>query len=126
MATREENLKKINAELEQLSDEELEQVVGGACKLYCFFYMPLPDGQIMWLDKPITAGIATNPASVLADNIELLTGHNTNAKVTSKSEFRDYVKNFANKNASHWSSPKTWGNLVFSVGLDGKSERFEA
>ncbi len=30
MATREENLKKINDELEQLSDEELEDVAGGA------------------------------------------------------------------------------------------------
>ena len=29
MATREENLKKINEELEKLSDEELEQVAGG-------------------------------------------------------------------------------------------------
>ena len=29
MATREENIKKINEELEQLSDEELEQVAGG-------------------------------------------------------------------------------------------------
>ena len=29
MTTREENLKKINAELEQLSDEELEKVAGG-------------------------------------------------------------------------------------------------
>ena len=29
MANREENLKKINAELEMLSDEELEQVAGG-------------------------------------------------------------------------------------------------
>ena len=29
MATREENLKKINAELEKLSDEELEKVAGG-------------------------------------------------------------------------------------------------
>ena len=29
MATREENLKKINAELEQLSDDELEKVAGG-------------------------------------------------------------------------------------------------
>ena len=29
MANREENLKKINAELEQLSDEELENVAGG-------------------------------------------------------------------------------------------------
>ena len=30
MTNREENLKKINAELEQLSDEELEQVSGGS------------------------------------------------------------------------------------------------
>lgn len=30
MATREENLKKINAELEKLSDEELEIVAGGS------------------------------------------------------------------------------------------------
>ena len=30
MATREENLKKINEELEKLSDEELEQVAGGS------------------------------------------------------------------------------------------------
>ena len=30
MATREENLKKINAELEQLTDEELDQVAGGS------------------------------------------------------------------------------------------------
>ncbi len=29
MATREENLKKINAELEKLDDEELEKVAGG-------------------------------------------------------------------------------------------------
>ena len=29
MATREENIKKINEELEKLDDEELEQVAGG-------------------------------------------------------------------------------------------------
>ena len=29
MATREENLKKINAELEKLSDDELEKIAGG-------------------------------------------------------------------------------------------------
>ena len=29
MATREENLKKINEELEKLSDEQLEQIAGG-------------------------------------------------------------------------------------------------
>lgn len=30
MATREENLNKINEQLEKLSDEELEQVAGGS------------------------------------------------------------------------------------------------
>ena len=38
MATREENLKKINEELEKMSDEELEKVSGGdmwdALKMY--------------------------------------------------------------------------------------------
>ena len=29
MSTREENLKKINAELEKLNDEELEKIAGG-------------------------------------------------------------------------------------------------
>ena len=29
MATREENLKKINEQLEQLSDDELEKIAGG-------------------------------------------------------------------------------------------------
>ena len=33
MANREENLKKINAELEQLNDEELEKVAGGTWAL---------------------------------------------------------------------------------------------
>ncbi len=35
MANREENLKKINAELEQLSDEELEKVAGGGSTGHC-------------------------------------------------------------------------------------------
>ena len=34
MATREENLKKLNAELEKLSDEELEQIAGGYNRIY--------------------------------------------------------------------------------------------
>ena len=33
MATREENLQKINEELEKLSDDELEQVAGGSFRL---------------------------------------------------------------------------------------------
>ena len=42
MATREENLKKINDELEMLSDEELERVAGG---------FTLPRGTIEMLEK---------------------------------------------------------------------------
>ena len=34
MATREENIKKINAELENLTDEQLEQIAGGFNQLY--------------------------------------------------------------------------------------------
>ena len=34
MATREENLKKINEQLEQLTDEQLDQVAGGTVKEY--------------------------------------------------------------------------------------------
>ena len=33
MATREENLKKINAELEKLDDDELEKVAGGTVQI---------------------------------------------------------------------------------------------
>ena len=33
MATREENLKKLNDELAKLSDEQLEQVAGGFCSI---------------------------------------------------------------------------------------------
>ena len=38
MATREENLKKINEQLEQMSDEELDKVAGGILPL-----IPDPD-----------------------------------------------------------------------------------
>jgi len=34
MATREENLKKINAEIEKLDDEQLEEIAGGKHIMY--------------------------------------------------------------------------------------------
>ena len=40
MATREENLKKINDELEKLNDEQLEQIAGGS--LYLPFRPRIP------------------------------------------------------------------------------------
>ena len=50
MANREENLKKINAELEQLSDEELEKVAGGG-----FFSWPWPPSNGRPLPPNVTS-----------------------------------------------------------------------
>ena len=43
MATREENIKKINTELEKLSDEELEKVAGG------YVYETAADSQWLYI-----------------------------------------------------------------------------
>ncbi len=48
MANREENLKKINAELEQLSDEELEKVAGGGSTGH---YTPFRGGVPIGIDN---------------------------------------------------------------------------
>lgn len=42
MATREENLKKINEQLEQLSDEELEKVAGGVTDIPTSIQIGIP------------------------------------------------------------------------------------
>ena len=57
MATREENLKKINAELEKLDDEQLEKVAGG-----------LTEGLAIWWESSQRAsqqvGLAQNQSGV--------------------------------------------------------------
>lgn len=55
MATRDDNLKKINAELEQMSDEELEQVAGGTIGQTAGDSKILYDYGIMGLWIDITA-----------------------------------------------------------------------
>ena len=46
MATREENIKKINDELEKLSDEELDKVAGGEIlRVLVFDQKKDPDGN---------------------------------------------------------------------------------
>ena len=52
MANREENLKKINAELEQLSDEDLEKVAGGTVG-------ELEDLTKAVLDNPVLKALGT-------------------------------------------------------------------
>ena len=51
MATREENLKKINAELEKLDDEQLEKVAGGLTGGQLALAGGLAEG--LALDRPI-------------------------------------------------------------------------
>ena len=51
MATREENLKKINEQLEQLSDDELDQVAGGK-----MFFRPKKKSIKKKLAGPFTEG----------------------------------------------------------------------
>ena len=58
MANREENLKKINAELEQLSDEELEKVAGGG------FSDIIRDGMQLYLRGKLSFEQAKNPALI--------------------------------------------------------------
>ena len=49
-ATREENLKKLNAEFEKLSDEELEKVAGGLAKELELGRHPQPTPQQIGLE----------------------------------------------------------------------------
>ena len=54
MATREENLKKINDELEKLDDEQLDKVAGGS--LYLPFRPRMPRrNSVIGEDNPNTA-----------------------------------------------------------------------
>ena len=60
MATREENLKKINEQLEQLSDEELEQIAGGAPINYNPWnkWPPRKDANAAEINQPSAEGCA--------------------------------------------------------------------
>ena len=118
MATREENLKKINTELEKLSDEQLDKVVGGFATVYIFLYSRDGD-NVTYLKDPI--GIPANlvnPASWIMSNISLF--KDNMAKATSSyGAFRSMCQSFANDNASQWKKPLTWGNIVLSAGVPG-------
>lgn len=59
MATREENLKKINEELEKLSDDELEKVAGGYDSLrHCY---SVADGNQNTAPAENQLGVTRNP-----------------------------------------------------------------
>lgn len=128
MATREENLKKINAEFEKMSDEELDQVVGGFMKAYFFIYTKVNDNCYIYTKDPITCGIATEPIDFIKDNINFFAvAENQSLIEISDSNPSGKFQKFADDNASRWSSPSTWGNLVFAVDpIRGTFTRYES
>ena len=60
MATREENLKKINAELNKLSDDELDKVAGG-CMDYHTWKRQQPTPNPFDLPNPLESPVIENP-----------------------------------------------------------------
>ena len=118
MATREENIKKINEglnkHLEQMSDEELEKVVGGIMTAYIFLYANEGD-HVTYFKNPIGIPAGANPASWLLANYKFL--QNQDKATASYSDFRSMCQSFADDNASQWKKPLTWGNIVMSAGM---------
>ena len=116
MVTREEKLKKINAQLEQLSDEELDKVVGGFMTTYVFLYANEGD-HVTYYKNPIGIPAAIiNPGAWLLANLDTLTKGNS-LTTASYSDFRSMCQSFADDNASQWKKPSTWGNIVMSAGM---------
>ena len=118
MATREENLKKINEKLEKLSDEQLENVVGGSCTAYFFLYEKGDDGKIHYLKDPIKADYTVNPFDFINTNAKIL----QDAIAGNLAQVSDNVptgmyQDFANKNAWQFWDMDTWGNLVFAADI---------
>ena len=78
MATREENLKKINNDLELLSDDELEQVAGGSAfvteKGTIFGYGNILNGTLAGMENAINVQV-TNDGIVIDSKLI----HNSNA-----------------------------------------------
>ena len=127
MTTRDENLKKINDELEKLSDEQLENVVGGFMTAYFFICSKIGDKYVYTKD-PIAVGIATDPFDFMKDNANFLAdAANKNLIEMSDTYPSGKFQSFADDNASQWSKPTKWGNLVFAVDpLTGSCNRYEA
>ena len=75
MANREENLKKINAELEQLTDDQLEQIAGGTVTEY-------REICNAFANNPILKGVLEIP-----ENVPL-------ANLMSKGDFENILKKY--------------------------------
>ena len=127
MATREENLKKINDELEKMSDEELENVAGGFMTAYFFLCTKMGD-QYVYSKDPVALGIQTSPIDFIKDNVNFFADMANKSLIEfSKNDPSGKFQDFANDNASRWTRPDKWGNLVYAVDpVRGTFTRYEA
>jgi hypothetical protein len=105
MATRAENLKKINDELEKLSDEELEQVAGGT-RLETFadgnelYKRGLLDGDDALHSAPVRDLLHKMGYSGYKDNGGLLHGNIYTDKNGNQISREDFWKNFDDENGT--------------------------
>ena len=127
MATREENIKKINEKLEGLSDEQLEQVVGGFATVYFFLCTKIGD-KYAYTKDPVALGIFTSPFDFMKENVNFFAdAANKNLIEFSDTKPTKKFQDFANDNASRWDKPARWGNLVYAVDpLAMSVDRYEA
>ena len=127
MTTREENLKKINDKLEMLSDEELEKVVGGFMTAYFFLCGKVGDKYVYTKD-PIAVGVTTDPVDFLKDNIGFFADAANKSLIAISDTYPSGTfQKFADNNASCWTKPARWGNVVFSLDVtSGSINRYEA
>ena len=91
MATREENLKKINAELEAMSDEELEQVAGGVYINY--------DG--LESDKNFLNGLLGTNLTSNSDSFDFKNAWKECGVMMRIAEIREYHMGYGHKNG-YW------------------------
>ena len=119
MTMMEKKLNNTNWELEKMSNEQLDKVVGGFMTLYIFLYANEGD-HVTYFKNPIGIPAGANPGSWLVANYKFLQNHEK--ATASYSDFRKMCQDFADDNASQWKKPSTWGNLVMSAGMKDISQ----
>ena len=106
--------KKIVLKEEILSDEQLDKVVGGIMTAYVFFYAKSGD-NVYYFKEPLAVGVGS--WGVLYSNIKTaysaFVAKDLLQQATS-SEFNEICQDYADKKASQWSNPMTYGNVVLA------------
>ena len=112
---------------EIMSDAELDNVAGGFMKAYFFMYANI-DNNYFYTKDPITLGATTEPMNFFKDNLKLFADlKEGNLLQVSNTDPSGEFQSFADDNASRWSKPARWGNVVFAVNmLTGTTTRYEA